>query len=546
MSRIDPHFIPWPEAEQQRYRQAGYWLGKPLGDLLRQSADACPERVAVIDGKGAWRYRELDEAASRLAAGLSDQGLNPGDRVVLQWTNDVEWIQLLFALFRLGVAPVLALPNHRYPDIHYFCEQVGAVAYLAPSSGGPVDYRDIGDRLVQAGVIQRALIARDAKDAEPPLADWYGEGRAIAEPEASGIALFQLSGGTTGRSKLIARTHDDYYYSVRASALVCGLSHATVYLAVLPIAHNFPLSSPGVLGVLWAGGTLVLSHSGAPELAFPLIERHRVTMTAMVPPLLQSWLNAGIGGTVSTRPDLSSLSLIQVGGAKLNEAVARRVEPELGSALQQVFGMAEGLVNYTRLDDDRETVLTTQGRPLSQADEVRIVDESDRPVPRGETGLLLTRGPYTIRGYYNAAEHNERSFTRDGFYRTGDRVRLTDSGHLVVEGRAKDQINRGGEKIAADEVENHLLAHPDVVDAALVAVPDPYLGERSCACLVLKPDVQLDRRSLRRFLRQRELTDYKMPDRYEQLEILPKTRLGKVDKAALRARFQPVANPAIG
>lgn len=542
MNQTDPHFTPWPDAEQLRYRQAGYWLGRPLGDLLHQSAKACPERIAAIDAKGRWRYRELDEAANRLAAGLHDQGLNPGDRVVLQWTNEVEWVQLLFALFRLGVAPVLALPNHRYPDIQYFCEQAGAVAYIAPP-GGPVEYADIGKRLLDIGIIRHALIARNP---ESPLAAWLGEDRVWAEPEASSIALFQLSGGTTGRSKLIARTHDDYYYSVRASALVCGLTHATVYLAVLPVAHNFPLSSPGVLGVLWAGGTVVLSPSGAPDTAFPLIERHRVTMTAMVPPLVQTWLNAYSRLPEPSRPDLSTLSLIQVGGAKLSAAVARRIEPELDCTLQQVFGMAEGLVNYTRLDDDRETLLTTQGRPLSQADEIRIVDEADQPLPRGETGLLLTRGPYTIRGYYNAAEHNARSFTHDGFYRTGDRVRLTASGHLVVEGRAKDQINRGGEKIAADEVENHLLAHPDVLDAALVAMPDPYLGERSCAYLVLKPEVQLDRRSLRQFLRRRELTDYKLPDRMEQLDALPKTRLGKVDKAALRARFTPVTDPAIG
>ncbi len=156
----------------------------------------------------------------------------------------------------------------------------------------------------------------------------------------------QLSGGSTGLSKLIPRTHDDYIYSVRESARICGLTPASVYLAALPIAHNYPMSSPGFLGALYAGATVALSPSPSPDVAFPVIERERVTITGVVPPVAMIWLEAAAG----TPSDLSSLEVLQVGGAKLATEVARRVKPTLGCTLQQVFGMAEGLVNYTRLD----------------------------------------------------------------------------------------------------------------------------------------------------------------------------------------------------
>ncbi|GGS89101.1 non-ribosomal peptide synthetase component E (peptide arylation enzyme) [Streptomyces griseoviridis] len=218
------------------------------------------------------------------------------------------------------------------------------------------------------------------------------------------------------------------------------------------------------------------------------------------------------------------------------ESAARRLEPALGCGLTQVFGMAEGLVNYTRLDDDTETVVTTQGRPISPDDEIRIVDDEDDDVPEDEFGHLLTRGPYTIRGYWRAPEHNARSFTGDGFYRTGDIVRRLPGGHLVDEGRAKDQINRGGEKIAPEEVENIILAHPAVHDVSVVAVPDAYLGERSLAYVILRKNAEpLKGARIRAFVRERGVASYKVPDLVEFVGAFPSTGVGKVSKKGLRS-----------
>jgi 2,3-dihydroxybenzoate-AMP ligase len=180
-------------------------------------------------------------------------------------------------------------------------------------------------------------------------------------------------------------------------------------------------------------------------------------------------------------------------------------------------------------------VVGTQGRPISEAfDEVRVVDDAGADVAPGSLGHLLTRGPYTIRGYY--ADADPTSFTEDGHYRTGDVVRRLASGHLVVEGRAKDQINRGGEKIAPDEVEDHLLAHPSVHDAAVVGVADERLGERSCAVIVARDGCAAPSGvEVRRFLRERGVAAFKVPDRVEVVEAFPQTGVGKVSRRMLRA-----------
>ncbi|MFI5910632.1 (2,3-dihydroxybenzoyl)adenylate synthase [Dactylosporangium sp. NPDC051541] len=523
----------WPEDIARGYREAGYWTGQTFDDLLRERALEHGERIAVVDGPHRITYARLRDRALRLAAGLHRIGVRRGDRVVVQLPNRAEFFDVIFALFRLGALPVFALPAHRAAEIGYFCAHTEAVALITTDVHEGFDHRTLAAAAAPATLI----VAGDA-GGHVSLAALYADPEDVerlpAGPGADEVAFLQLSGGSTGLPKLIPRTHDDYLYSVRASADICALRPDSVYLTALPVAHNFTMSSPGVLGVLHAGGRIVLAPRPDPATVFPLIDAERVTITAVVPPLALLWLEAvdrqGSNGSVR------SLEVLQVGGAKLADTVAARIGPVLGCRLQQVFGMAEGLVNYTRLDDPDEVVLHTQGRPISPADELRIVDDADQPVPVGQVGHLLTRGPYTIRGYWRAAEHNRTAFTADGFYRTGDLVRRRPDGYLVVEGRAKDQINRGGEKIAAEEVENHLLTHPSVHDAAVVAVPDAYLGERGCAFVVPRPGAEPPTLpALRRHLRERGLAEYKIPDRLKVLDAFPVTGVGKVSRRELRA-----------
>ncbi|WP_367132561.1 MULTISPECIES: (2,3-dihydroxybenzoyl)adenylate synthase [Streptomyces] len=526
----------YPAEFAERYRAAGYWRGETFGQMLRDRALAHPDRIAIVDPSGEgrrWTYGELDLRADRLAAGLLSHGIGKGDRVVVQLPNVAEFFEVVFALFRIGALPVFALPAHRETEIRHFCAFTEAAAYVVADVSEGYDYRELASKVrAEVPTLKHVFVAGDPGE-HTALSAVPTEPVAVPDaPAPHELAFLQLSGGSTGVPKLIPRTHDDYIYSLWGSNEICGVGEDSVYLCALPAAHNFPLSSPGTLGALYAGARVVLAPRPSPDAAFPLIEAEGVTITGLVPPLALVWTEAA----AETPYDLSSLQVLLVGGAKFSEEAARRVRPALGCTLQQVFGMAEGLVNYTRLDDPEETIVTTQGRPISPDDEVRVVDDEDNDLPAGATGHLLTRGPYTIRGYWRAPEHNATAFTADGFYRTGDVVRRTESGHLVVEGRAKDQINRGGEKVAAEEIENHILAHPAVHDVAVVSMPDAYLGERTCAYVVLREGAgPVKSIAVKKFVRERGLAAFKVPDRVEFVTEFPQTGIGKVSKKDLRA-----------
>jgi mycobactin salicyl-AMP ligase len=341
-------------------------------------------------------------------------------------------------------------------------------------------------------------------------------------------ALLLVSGGTTGLPKLIPRTHDDYVYNAVASAEVCRLNGDDVYLVVLPAAHNFPLACPGLLGAMTVGATTVFTTDPSPESAFAAIARHGVTVTALVPALATLWAHACEWEPVTPK----TLRLLQVGGAKLDAEDARRIRETLTPGLQQVYGMAEGLLSYTRLDDPPDLLDHTQGRPLCDDDELRIVDDAGEPVSPGAEGELLVRGPYTLNGYFRAEADNQRSFDGDGFYRTGDVVRRLANGYLQVTGRVKDVIHRGGETVAAQDIEEHLLTHPAIVSAAAVPLPDRYLGEKIGAAVVFAgPPMTLA--ELNHYLDTRGVAKHARPDVLMPVAALPTTAVGKLDKAAI-------------
>ena len=534
--------IPWPEDMARRYRQRGYWRGTPLGRAFDAASARYRERVAVVDGERRLTYGALAGLVERLACHLAERGLHSGARVVFQLPNVVEFVAAYLACLKVGAIPVTCLPAHRHTEIGYLAAHTEAAGWLLPAEGRGVDYiamaeevraatpslREIwvlGDRVAPGMTRLGDLLAdpaerRHGADALDRLA-----------PDPSAAAVFQLSGGTTGLPKVIPRTHDDYLYNSLASATAAGVDGDSVLLIGIPIAHNFALACPGVQGALLLGARVVLAPSPDPETSLTLVEREQVTWVPAVPATVLGWLSS----PRLPRLDLGSLRTLCVGGSRLNPEPARRVLDRLGPVLMQVFGMAEGLLCYTRHDDPEEVVVETQGRPVSPDDEIRVVGEDGQEVPPGEVGELQTRGPYTIRGYYRAAAHNRVAFTEDGFYRTGDVVRRHPSGNLVVEGRTKDLINRGGEKISAEEVENLIGAHPPVLNAAVVAIPDAMLGERACACVVLREGARLTLGDLTHYLgEQRRIARFKLPERLEVYDRLPVTAVGKISKAALR------------
>ncbi|WP_280439209.1 (2,3-dihydroxybenzoyl)adenylate synthase [Nocardia cyriacigeorgica] len=531
-----PGFTPWPQADAHRYREQGLWAGETFGDVLTARAAATPDALAVVDDTHRWTYRDLDRRSRCLATGLSRLGIGCRDRVLVQLPNRAEFAEVIFALFRLGALPVFCLPAHREAELAPIATAAAAKAIITCARHQRFDHAALADSIRdRVATVEHVLIVDDGEplpDRAHALDEFRDEPADLPAPDPADVAFLQLSGGSTGIPKLIPRTHDDYLYSVRRSAEICELDSDTVYLATLPVAHNFPMSSPGILGALWAGGTVAMTPDPTPATAFAAIERFGVTITGLVPALARLWVERAEVGTTA---DLSSLRVVQVGGARCQEELARRIGPALGVTLQQVFGMAEGLVCYTRLGDPLDVVIGTQGRPMSEHDRIAVVGDDGNPVPPGTDGNLITQGPYTIRGYYDNPEADARSFTDDGWYRTGDVVSVRPDGNIVVKGRAGDWVNRGGEKVSAEELEAHLLEHPAVRDAVIIGTPDPVLGQRICA--FVQPVDAADRPTLstmRAFVRERGVAAWKMPDAVVIVEQFPETGVGKTSRRELR------------
>ena len=537
-------FVRFPEDRAQAYREAGYWTGRPLNSILTDAAARWPDRTAIVDSATSYSFAELAAVADRVAAGLAELGITEGDRVMVQLPNSCQFAVALFGLLRAGAVPVMCLPGHRTAELGHFAEVSGAVALIVADKVGGFDYRDMAATLVaEHSALRHVIVDGDCADFVPwsSLVEHPGEPTDRRPVDPSSPALLLVSGGTTGLPKLIARTHDDYLYNARTCAQTCEMTAQDVYLVALPAGHNFPLACPGLLGSMTVGATTVFTADPSPESAFALIDKHAVTVTGLVNALAKLWAQA-----CDWEPVLpTSLRYVQVGGSRMSPEDARFILDRLTPGMAQIFGMAEGMLNFTRPGDPLDVVVHTQGRPMSPADEMRVVDDNGDEVAPGEEGELLVRGPYTLNGYYRADDANARSFSPDGFYRTGDRVRIFDhgprAGYVEVTGRIKDVIHRGGETVSATDLEDHLHTHPHIYSAAAVALPDEYLGEKICAAVVFRGR-PITLAELNAFLDERGVSAHARPDALVAMPALPTTAVGKVDKKQVVARLMADKN----
>jgi 2,3-dihydroxybenzoate-AMP ligase len=530
--------VPFPPEFAKRYREKGYWIDKSLAQEYRIAFDKYEKRVALLDRDRSITYGELDQLSDNLALNLLQIGFRPLDRVVVQLPNVSEFVVLYLALQKIGGIPIAALIPHRFAEISQFVELSGATACVVPDQQGDFDYCAMVERIRQKfPKLRHGIVLGPARPGFLSLSEMIAKPAGLPASKLSEIhidpsdpAIFQLSGGTTGIPKLIPRTHNDYAYNSKVASSVCAVGENSVLLVILPIAHNLPLACPGIQGFLFHGGRVVLSTSARPEDVCALIEKHRVTHIKVVPALLIRLLH----DPAVSRHDLSSLKIIQSGGQSMLPEVRLLSKRLIPSAfVQENFGMSEGLLMFVRLDDPLDVSQETVGRPVCPDDEVRLLDDDDREILGGEVGELCCRGPYTLRGYFGVPEYNARTFTSDGFYRSGDLMRRHRSGNYIVEGRKKDLINRGGEKISAEEIENLILSHPSVKNVSCVPVPDPVLGERMCACVLLRENARLGFDELKTFLLAKEIAKYKLPERLEIMQDFPLSPFGKVSKKTL-------------
>lgn len=530
---------PFPLELTERYRTRGLWTQRTVGEEFEAVAAARASQAAVVDPYRTLSYGELDERSNAIGAGLLELGLRPGDRVIFQTTNRVETVEAWYGCLKAGLVPVCALPIHGHHEIDAIVESTQARGHLVDADvrGGAV--LDLALEVkAQAASMQYVLsIGGDAGACDASMSDladatgsWDSLRAARRQFGPDDLAILQLSGGTTATPKAIPRLHAESWYNASATAQCYPIAAGERVAHVLPLVHNAGLHS-----ALHAGhsvGATVLVCGPDPNQFIPFLLEQRVDSLLLVPGMV-AWL--------MERKDFREL----VGGLRRLSLSAAVVPPELFDELEalgvpvvQQFGMGEGFCTGMPLDAPREMRRQTVGYPLSAEDEFRVVGIDGADVPTEHDGELWVRGPYTIRGYWDDPERNAAAFTPDGFYKTGDVIstRVVDGRCcLVVGGRMKDLINRGGEKINAEEVEEALGRHPRVREAALVAMPDRRLGERGCAYVVARsPGPGPTLAELSEMLAEIGVAKYKWPERVEYVDALPRTPVGKVEKARLR------------
>jgi non-ribosomal peptide synthetase component E (peptide arylation enzyme) len=525
--------------ETKAYRRSGSWIWSTFGDMLRAAARETPERTYIVADDGNLTFSEADLLSESLAAALLEIGLKPGDRAIFQLGTVKEIVIALFGCFKASVIPVCALPQHRDIEIGQLTELSGAKAYFVQGDFGPsFDLAAFARRMIETHErLTTLIVARgQAKASEHDLArlmtrhsrEEARDRTRSVDPLPGDVAMFQLSGGSTGVPKIIPRMHAEYLGSGESWNLRHRLGAGDVSLWALPLIHNAGM-------VLMLTPSLISRRKLVIQSKFDLvaflsaIARHRVTYTGSIGPIAPRIIEC----PNIEAYDLSSLRLF------VTLARAEAVEQKTGIETHLMYGISEGMLMGCSPGTSREARHGTLGWPAGIDDETCVLKiGSDQPAAIGEVGEFGFRGAHTARCYFNAPAITAESFTSTGFFRSGDLMRVVRIGnrdHYIFEGRLKDNINRGGEKFGAEEVENIIVRHPAVNDARVVAMPDPFLGEKACAFIIPNPDKPLPSvATLGDFLLQQGLAKFKLPERVEAIAEFPLTQVGKVDKQALR------------
>ncbi len=536
----DGRLPPYRPEQTQRYLAAGVWQRQTIAQQFESVAARVPAADAVVSADGRLSYAELSRESDLLAAALHESGLDIGDPVLFQLNNRVSTVVAWYATLKAGLVPVATLAMHRMHEISEISRRTRAVAHLVDATpGGSFDLVDLA--LTHAGTsttVTHVLtvgsphqVASTTRIEDLATAVASDVARKVvheiqAQIDPDDVAVFQLSGGTTNVPKVIPRRHAEYWYNASAYADYLGWEPDVRVAHLGPVLHNAGVVC-GIHAAHSVGGCLILGTPGATST--PLLVAEGVTDMIVGQFQFSGIAERGVGHLAG------SLRRAVLSGAKVPAPVFDAIETA-GIWSGQLFGMGEGFFAVTALDSSREIRSNTVGTPMTELDEFKILEPgSDQELPDGTTGELCCRGPYTIPGYLDAAEHNASAFTVDGFYRTGDLatvINLDGVRCLSINGRIKDLINRGGEKINAEEVELLLLKHPDIREVAVVGMPDARMGERTCAYVASTAGVDID--AVRAHLDALGVAKFKWPERVEQVDGLPRSNVEKVNKKLLR------------
>ena len=521
------------------YRRAAWWTNTTTADMLDHHASEQPARVAIVDGRTRLNYADYVHRSERLAAHFIGLGLTSNDVIALQLPNWSEFAIVVNAAMLAGIPFCQVHSDFRSREIEFVLRYTDAAVFICPVAFRRFDYLPMIEALRPALPALRHVMAvgdnvpagtfnlRAYLDHDAPL-EVSRKALRARRPHADELVRVAFTSGTTGDPKAVLHLHNTTNSAVRFANRGHGIVRDSVVLVFLPAGMNWGLLN--VLQALEAGCTLILMDVFDAVAAMRLIERERVTYFCCAPAHLVALLNS----PELNRFDLSSLQTVVTGGASCPIEVIRAFRHHLRGNLLELYGMLEtGFQSWTRPNDDVEAVCGTVGLPIPEV-ESKVLDDNDQECAPGAVGEIVSRGPSITIGYYNNADANARSFTPDGWFRTGDLGTFGEHGLLRIAGRKKEMIIRGGANIYPREIEEVLYQHPDIMDAAVIGIPDPRLGERTCACVVPRPGRTLDFESVVGFLRPKIAT-YKLPEVVQVLADLPRTPTGKIQKDPLRA-----------
>ncbi|MFV3386766.1 AMP-binding protein [Pseudomonas sp. NY15364] len=527
-----------PQRDLDRYLDEGALTFETMADGFRSIVRQYPDNIALLGPDLRITYRELDGLSSRLAGAFLKQGLQPLDRVVFQLRDSEQLIIAFFACIKAGLIPICTLAAHREREIGYLAKLGEAKLHIV--QGDDAKFDSIGfARKMQETVPSLRLIMQARGEAEEGvlLQDELVAGTSLEEAERLlqsvqldpfQVAVFQLSGGTTGVPKIIPRFHNEYLYNMRAVAQWLDYRPGDVLFMPQPMVHNLNMGC--CFGpFLMTGGTVTVTPDLQPDTLISLIATTKPTWLMLGGPIIAR-LEAAIH---DGRVDLSNARGVLVANS------AAKLQELLGVRTYNVFGITEGVIMFGHRDDSAAAHDSTNGRPVSAWDDIRIlVPGTEQDAKPGEIGEPAFKGPYTIHGYYRAEERNRETFTSDGYYRSGDLMYTKEfdgKTYYVFCGRLKDLVSRGGEKINCEEVELAVAGHPAVAAIAAVGFPCPIFDERLCAAMVLREGfVAPSVAELGAFLENYGLAKFKWPERIEVLDAFPLTASGKLSKEKLR------------
>lgn len=518
----------------EKYEKAGILKKQTLYEELKCVAENNPDKYAVIDKEGKLKFSELISEINRYAEYFAGLGLKKGQRVVLQMPNKNLFVVVLFALLKIGVKPAMMLPAQRSTDVLAVGNAIEAVAYISVSDYMGFDYSQVIEPIEKDMPTLKYILIEGIGTENGHSDNWKDLTKLTNQKQPEELAeyrdtaLYLLSGGTTGMPKIIPKMQQAYVCNAKAVAARCGFDGSDVYMAVLPISHDLALANPGILGALLTGGTAVLCEAASFDEAFRMIEEHHVTITTLVPAIIRIWAEV----LEWYEGDFSSMRQLFVGAAKIQREELETLEKKMGVIIQQGYGLGEGITCVTKLSDTKEVIYSTQGMPVSEGDEMRIISPDGTVLKNGEVGELVAKGPYTFKGYFKKDELNRKCFTEEGFFRTGDKAMIREDGNLVILGRVVEQINRAGENVIPSEIEEILNKHSAISEASVFGMPDEKLGECTIACVVATK--KLTRADICRFMEEKGIASYKYPDRVIFTDKLIYKNIGKIDKRAMR------------